>query len=160
MIRQSIANVCLRPKADISDTRSVGNNMKPRIMFIELKEDGLRGVGRIGLVEFSKTGKSLYYKDRMLKKTKGAPLKANYYDEETFEDFWISGPKSDGKDSLFPAEIEIDEDVREEYWAEIRNSPNRISDTSYKSPGKSKAEREKIEKGLRRRQMDNGWMAN
>jgi len=134
--------------------------MHPRIMYIELKTDGLRGVGRIGRVKFSKTGNTLYYQDRTLVRTKGAPLKANYYDEETLEDFWVSGPKKDGRDSLFSAEIEIDEEVRSEYWAEIRNLPNNISQDSYKSPGKSKAEKESIEKGLRRRQMDNGWMPN
>lgn len=134
--------------------------MQPRIMYIELKTDGLRGVGRIGRVHFSKTGKTLYYGDRTLVQTKGAPLKANYYDEETLEDFWVSGPKKDGCDSLFAGNIDIDEDVRVEYWVEIRKSPNNVSKRSFKSPGKSKAKREAIENGLRRRQMDNGWMPN
>jgi len=134
--------------------------MQSRIMYIEIKTDGLRGEGRIGRVNFSKTGKTLYYGDRTLIKTAGAPLKANYYDEESLEDFWVSGPKKDGRDSLFAATIDIDEDARDEYWNEIRNLPNNISQCSYKSLGKSKLERESIQKGLRRRQMDNGWMPN
>ena len=126
-------------------------------MYIELKTDGLRGEGRIGRVEFSKSGKTLYYKGRKLIKA-SAPLKANYFDEETLEDFWISNPKKDGQDSLFPATIEIDQDAKSEYWCAIRNLPGQQNLSSYKSPGKSKSERESIEKGLRRRQMDNGWV--
>ena len=133
--------------------------MQPRIMYIELKTDGLRGTGRIGRIQFSKTGKTLYYGNRTLVQTR-TPMKANYFDEETLEDFWVSGPKKDGSDSLFASQVEIDEDVRVEYWTEIRNLPNNVSKSSFKSSGKSKAEREAIEKGLRRRQMDNGWMPN
>jgi len=126
--------------------------MQPRIMYIEIKTNGLRGEGRIGRVTFSKTGKTLYYQGKTLVQANAMPLKANYYDEESLEDFWVSGVRKDGADSLFAGKVEIDEDVREEYWTQIRNSPNRILDTSFKSSGKSKAEREKIEKGLRRRQ--------
>jgi hypothetical protein len=41
---------------------------------------------------------------------------------ETGEDYWISGPKRRGGDALYggSAPIEIDEDVREEYWRDIR----------------------------------------
>lgn len=132
--------------------------MKPKIMYIERKVDGLKGIGRIGWVRFSKTGKTLYYDDLTLISTSAAPLKSNYFDENTLEDYWISGAKKDGKDSLFASVVEIDEDAREHYWVEIRKLPNQILETSYKSPGKTKAERMKLEKGLRRRQMDNGWM--
>lgn len=132
--------------------------MQSRVMYIELKSDGLRGEGRIGLVSFSKSGNTLYYKERVFKKAKGMPLKANYYDESSLEDFWISNPRKDGNDSLFSSIVEIDDDVRVEYWQKIRNLPCSIQNKSYKSNGKTKAEREKIEKGLRRRQMDNGWM--
>ena len=132
--------------------------MKSKIMYIEQKTDGLRGKGRIGLVKYSKTGKTLYYGDKVLAPTAGTPLKANYYDQESHLDFWISGARKDGEDSLFSSEIEIDENVREEYWTKIRKSPEKITQKKYRSPGKTKSEIEKIEKGLRRRQMDNGWM--
>ena len=134
--------------------------MQSKIMYIELKTDGLRGEGRIGRVGLSKTGKTLYYKDRVLVPTKGTPLKANYFDENTLEDFWVSGVKKDGTDSLFPSTVNIDIDVREEYWINIRSLESKKIMSSFKSPGKPKSEREKIEKGLRRRQMDNRWMPN
>ncbi len=132
--------------------------MQHKIMYIELKTDGLRGEGRIGRVEMSKTGKTFYYGNRTLQQAKGTPLKANYFDSETLEDFWVSGPRKDGCDSLFSSVVTIDEDVREEYWRKIRNQPENSANTTYKSPGKPKAEREALEKGLRRRQMDSGWM--
>jgi hypothetical protein len=37
------------------------STMRPRIMYIEDKSNGLEGPGRIGRVTFSKTGKSVYY---------------------------------------------------------------------------------------------------
>ena len=112
--------------------------MQSKIMYIEHKTNGLRGEGRKGRVSFSKTGKTLYYGDKRLVQTKGRPLKANYYDENSLEDFWISSPRKDGQDSLFAAEIKIDEDVREEYWQVIRNLSKFTSKQSYKSSGKSK----------------------
>lgn len=126
-------------------------------MYIEIKTNGLHGTGRIGRVTFSKAFKTIYYQNRILVKARGIPLKANYYDVKTLQDFWISGPSKEGGDALFPARIEIDEDVRLEYWQDIRKLPEHIELTSYKSPGKSKSERQKAEKALRRRQMDNGW---
>ena len=126
-------------------------------MYVELKIDGLRGVGRIARVDFSKSGKTVYYEGRILAEAIGVPLKANYFDEESLEDFWVSSPKRDGKDSLFSAIIEIDADVREEYWTKIRRTPENVGKTSYRSDGISKARREALENGLRRRQMDSGW---
>jgi len=53
----------------------------------------------------------------------GSGFKANYFDVETGERFWISGPRKDGQDRLYSdssALVEIDPDVAEEYWREIR----------------------------------------
>lgn len=35
----------------------------------------------------------------------------------------ITGCKRNGRDRLYPGTIEMDEDVQEEYWTEIRNQP-------------------------------------
>jgi hypothetical protein len=88
----------------------------------QLIEGGLTGPGRIGPVTFSKTGATLYYQGRSLQSLKGGGFKSNYFDIETGEHFWISGPKKNGEDALYATNvpIEIDEDVREEYWTEIR----------------------------------------
>ena len=113
---------------------------KTRIMYIENKggeivkrysytdqliEGGLTGLARIGRVTFSKTGATLNYQGRSLQSLKGGGFKSNYFDIETGEHFWISGPKKNGQDSLYATNIatEIDEDVREEYWTDIRRKP-------------------------------------
>ncbi|MBX9450755.1 MAG: 1-deoxy-D-xylulose-5-phosphate synthase [Mesorhizobium sp.] len=96
---------------------------KPRIMYIENKSGSLNGPARIGRVTFSKTGKSVSYDGRTFRSLKGSGFKANYVDVETGEEFWISGPRKDGRDRLYPessSPVEIDADVAEEYWREIR----------------------------------------
>src|SRR5688572_17513792 len=94
-------------------------------MYIECKAGGLTGPGRIGRVRFSKTGRTLYYGGQRFRSLKGAGFKSNYYCVETGEDYWISGPKRKGGDALYGGStpIEIDEDVREEYWRDIRGEP-------------------------------------
>src|SRR5260221_65815 len=94
--------------------------MPPRIMYIEDKFTGLTGPGRIGRVRFSQTGKSVYYGGRTFQTLRGSGFKANYFDVETGAEFWISGCKKRGGDRLYGGIIEIDEDVREEYWVRIR----------------------------------------
>lgn len=105
-------------------------------MYIELKEDchflksgSLSNFARIGRVTFSKTGKSIYYQEKCFARLKGmGGSKANYYDVETGEEYWISGCKKDGTDRLYNDRlpIEIDEDVRVKYWTGIRNAPDLI----------------------------------
>jgi hypothetical protein len=101
-----------------------------RIMYIECKAGGLVGAARIGRVTFSKTGRTLYYRDQKFQSLKGAGFKSNYYDMVTGEDYWISGPKRRGGDALYGGNIpiEIDDDVREEYWRDIRRQPERVNE--------------------------------
>jgi len=97
---------------------------KSRIMYIESKAESLNGSARIGRVTFSKTGLTLHYKGKTFKKFQG--FKANHFDVETRDEYWISGPRRDGEDRLYVSNlpVEIDEDVREEYWTEIRKKPD------------------------------------
>jgi hypothetical protein len=101
-----------------------------RIMYIECKAGALTGEVRIGRVTFSQTGRTLYYRDHKFQSLKGKGFKSNYYDVDTGADYWISGPKRDGGDLLHGGStpIEIDEDVREEYWRDIRRQPKRINE--------------------------------
>lgn len=101
--------------------------MKSRIMYIESKSAGLTGPARIGRVRFSKSGATLYYRGKAFRSLKGEGFKANYYNVETGEHYWISGPRRDGRDALYATNLvpEIDEDVREEYFREIRGRPGR-----------------------------------
>jgi hypothetical protein len=113
----------------------------PRIMYVELKGGGFRadkfgnvkvgenaglhGTSRIGRVTFSRTGATLNYRGKSFQSLKGSGFKANYFDVETGEQYWISGPRKDGTDRLYKSDwpVEIDEDVREEYWTQIRKKP-------------------------------------
>jgi hypothetical protein len=101
----------------------MSKSSKSRIMYIESKAESLNGPARIGRVTFSKTGLSIYYEGKSFFRIQG--FKANYRDQETFDEYWISGPHRDGKDRLYVSNIpvEIDDNVREEYWTEIRKKP-------------------------------------
>ncbi len=103
--------------------------MKSRIMYIERKADSLTGEARIGRVTFSKSGKTLYYRGQAFQSLNGHGFKANFFDLETGDQYWISGCRKDGTDRLYGERIpiEIDEDVREEYWLTIRNAPALVS---------------------------------
>jgi|SRR5882762_6466895 len=109
--------------------------MKTRIMYIEQKADGVNGPARIGQVTFSKSGRSLYYRGRRFQALDGG-FKANYFDVESRAEYWISGCKKRGRDRLYPGLIEIDPDVREEYWKEIRALPQNIDQPTIKCSGK------------------------
>ena len=97
--------------------------MRGRIMYIENKSDGLANAGRIGRVAFSKTGATLRYAGREFQSLKGSGFKANYFDVESGEHYWVSGPRRDGADGLYgritQAE-DVDVDVAEAYWRDIR----------------------------------------
>jgi hypothetical protein len=98
---------------------------KSRIMYIERKAEFLNGPARIGRVAFSKTGRTVEYRGQKFQKSKSG-YKWNHFDVETGDHYWISGPRKDGQDRLNPKSsqpVEIDEDVREEYWAKIRGIP-------------------------------------
>jgi hypothetical protein len=101
-----------------------------RIMYIERKAGNLTGASRIGRVRFSKTGRTLYYGGLTFQSLKGAGFKSNYYCKKTGEEYWISGPKRPAGDGLYATNVrtEIDEDVREEYWRDIRRQPERINE--------------------------------
>src|SRR5689334_12842781 len=107
-----------------------------RIMYIEHKGESIVGPARIVRVTFSKTGRTLYYGGKEFASLNGSGFKANYLDVETREEYWISGCKKDGTDALYSTTVEIDEDVREEYWTAIRNKPELKETRSFKSPGK------------------------
>jgi hypothetical protein len=104
-------------------------------MYIEYKGEDIVGPARIGRVTFNRTGKSVYYRGRRFTTLSGYGFKANYYDAETREYYWISGCKKVGSDALYSTMVEIDEDVREEYWTQIRNKPELKRIASFKCQG-------------------------
>ena len=101
--------------------------MKTRIMYVEHKGGDLTGAARIGRVTFSKTMKRVYFGDQIFQRNEIPGYKANHYDIETGDEYWISGPKKAGGDRLYGERVPvlIDADVRLDYWTEIRNQPER-----------------------------------
>lgn len=108
---------------------------KTRIVYIE-QGGGFQGPGRIGRVSFSKTGRTIHCKGQSFRPLGGMGYKTNYLDVETRDQYWISGPRKDGQDTLYPGLVEIDEDAREEYWLEVRKEPNKVDQMSYRSIGR------------------------
>ena len=102
-----------------------------RIMYIENKSSGLQGPGRIGWVTFSQSGRSMYYGGKQLHKTRSG-YKYNCHDVETGERYWVSGPRKDGRDTLYGAIVQIDEDARVAYWTDVRRQPQRQHETQYR----------------------------
>jgi hypothetical protein len=90
-----------------------------RIMYVENKDGMIDGVkARIGWVTFSKTGQTVYYRDRTLQKGNG--ISGNFFDVETGEEYWVSGVKRRGSNAHWAENaigIEIDADALEEYRA-------------------------------------------
>jgi hypothetical protein len=90
---------------------------KSKIMYIENKSRGLEGEARIGRVYFSKSGKTLYYRGLKFQSLKGAGFKSNYYEVDSLDEYWISGPRKDENNRLYGGNrgVVVDEDIGEEY---------------------------------------------
>jgi hypothetical protein len=156
-IEAAYAFNAFKPNPPRESDRLSGTKGETRVMYIENKSEGLSGgEARIGRVTFSKTGRTIYYRSRAFKPLKGG-FKANYFETETGEEFWISGPKKDGKDRLYNERVpvEIDENARVEYWMEIRNLPSMLHrrDTTAKSGPPNKLMKE-IAKALKAPESD------
>ncbi|WP_020407993.1 hypothetical protein [Hahella ganghwensis] len=97
---------------------------RSRIMYIENKSSGLEGEARIGRVYFSKTGKTLYYRGLKFQSLKGSGFKANYFEVDSRDEYWISGPRKDQNNRLYGGNrgVEIDSDIEEEYRALINST--------------------------------------
>jgi hypothetical protein len=91
--------------------------------------------GRIGRVRLSQTGRTLWYGELELTSLKGSGYKANYIDLLTRQTYWISGPRKDGQDTLYSGVVEIDDDVRDEYWRTIRSMPESARVKAFRSRG-------------------------
>lgn len=95
-----------------------------RILYIECKTGGHdRGEAFIGRAVFSKTGKTIRYRDLELKPLGGRGVSGNYFDVETGFEYWVSAPKKKGQDrhSAGGGPVRIDEDVADEYWRTVRS---------------------------------------
>jgi hypothetical protein len=96
-----------------------------RVMFVQLKTGHNldRGPSWIGWVDFNRSWVTARYRGRELRRAQRM-WDANFYDVETGEQFWLSGPKRDRTDTRYgPATTEVDPDVREVYEAFLAGAP-------------------------------------
>ena len=94
-------------------------------MFVQLKtgHDLDSGPSWIGWVDFTRTFKTARYRGRELRRWPRM-RDANFYDVETEEEFWISGPKRDRTDTRYgPFTTHVDDDAREAYEAFLEGAP-------------------------------------
>ena len=103
--------------------------MAERILYVQLKtgHNTDQGPAWIARVTFSKTWRTAYFHGRTLHRsteTAYANFNSNFYDHDTGEEFWISGPKRDRTDARYSSkQPEIDDDAREAYEAFLAGSP-------------------------------------
>lgn len=69
--------------------------MKTEILYVELKQ-GHSGPAWIGFGQFSKSGQTVYFNGKVLKKSQG--ISGNHLDIENQDEYWVSGVKKNGED--------------------------------------------------------------
>ena len=87
-------------------------------MYVENKDGEIDGAAaRIGWVSFSKSGLTVYYRGRTLKRLGGRSFRGNHYDEATGQEYWISGVKKNGSNRHWASRItvRVDEDAQVQY---------------------------------------------
>lgn len=92
--------------------------MQPEIKYIELKSGfSDDGPAWIGLVEFSKSGRTLYFDDKAFQSLNGTGIGANFYDIETGDEYWISGVKKNQQDRYWAGNgiINVDDRIVDDY---------------------------------------------
>jgi hypothetical protein len=73
--------------------------MTKEIKYIELKSGfSDNGPAWIGLVSFSKSGKTIYFNGNAFQSLNGTGISGNFFDIESGEEYWISGVKKDMSD--------------------------------------------------------------
>ncbi len=73
--------------------------MKQKLLYMELKSERADcGPAWIGLATLSKSGRTVYFNGRALKRAVGGGVSGNHYCVETGDEFWVSAPKRNGLD--------------------------------------------------------------
>jgi hypothetical protein len=92
--------------------------MKTEIKYVELITNyNHNGPAWIGLITFSKSGKTLYFNGKAFQRIGASRTMGNFYDIETMEEYWISGVKNDMTDrhKFGSGEVLVEERILSEY---------------------------------------------
>ncbi|MBS1810240.1 MAG: hypothetical protein JST84_18910 [Acidobacteria bacterium] len=83
-----------------------------RLMYIELKSGyGDSGPAWISHVTFSKSGRTVYFNGKALKRNERGGISGNYYDLESGDEYWVSGVKKRGTNRHWAGSGKIQLDV-------------------------------------------------
>src|SRR5512138_1463908 len=94
-----------------ADMNQLTRGQQRRVMYIENKSGNIDGVpGRIGWVSFSRSGLTVFYRGRTLKRLRGGGVSGNHFDVETNEEYWISGVKKNGQDAHWASRVKVEVD--------------------------------------------------
>lgn len=99
--------------------------MRTEIKYLELKS-GFSGNGPawIGLVSFSKSGKTIYFDGKAFQRMGSARIQGNFMDIESGDEYWISGIKKDLSDrhKFGGGKILVEKRILSEYLQTIGKS--------------------------------------
>jgi hypothetical protein len=91
------------------------------LRYVELKTGyNDNGPAWIGYIQMSRSGRTIYFNGKALKRT-GRPVSGNHYDLDTGEEYWISGIKKRGSNRHWAGsgKITIQASAVEEYLSII-----------------------------------------
>lgn len=97
-------------------------------MYVQLKTgyDADRGPAWIARLRFSKSWRTACFRDHVLRRVAGtahANRDSNFYDVESGDEYWVSGPKRDRTDGRYGSQQPmVDDDAREDYAAFLRGA--------------------------------------
>ena len=119
--------------------------MKPELKYVELKSGySDNGPAWIGMAEFSKSGRTVYFNGKALKSSNAQGIAGNYYDLENGDEYWISGVKKDGTDRHWAGggKIMIDQNVVELYLSKVNF--NKLDERHYELTDIKKTNKQKF----------------
>ena len=102
------------------------------VMFVDLKNGESPRIMRVAV---SKSGRTVYVDGRGFERI-GSGYKYNFVASDDRSAAWISRPRRDGLDALYPEVVMVDDDVRDEYWNQIRGTHDQAGQRQFRSPGK------------------------
>ena len=90
---------------------------RSRLMYVEPKGAVSDEPGpSIGFVQLSKSGRTVHYRGRRLRRAAGGGNGANYDDLDTGERFWLCGVRNDGEEWAWEGTVvSVDADAQAEY---------------------------------------------
>jgi hypothetical protein len=99
--------------------------MRTEIKYLELKTGySDNGPAWIGLVSFSKSGKTIYFDGKAFQSLNGTGINGNYFDLDTGDEYWISGVKKDMTDRHIcgGGKVLVEKRILSDYLKIIRKS--------------------------------------